>query len=78
MWQEVAGACFVHIITDSGLEGLSPSGGGRAGQMLIEGTFKELLIGQDPLNIEKIWDDLFWCVRGVGRKGISILCPFCR
>ena len=65
------GACFVHIITDSGLEGLSPSGGGRAGQMLIEGTFKELLIGQDPLNIEKIWDDLFWCVRGVGRKGLA-------
>ena len=26
------GACFVHIITDSGLEGLSPSGGGRAGR----------------------------------------------
>ena len=64
-------ACFVHIITDSGLEGLSPSGGGRAGQMLIEGTFKELLVGQDPLNIEKIWDDLFWCVRGVGRKGLA-------
>ena len=64
-------ACFVHIITDSGLEGLSPSGGGRAGQTLIEGTFKELLIGQDPLNIEKIWDDLFWCVRGVGRKGLA-------
>ena len=64
-------ACFVHIITDSGLEGLSPSGGGRAGQTLIEGTFKELLVGQDPLNIEKIWDDLFWCVRGVGRKGLA-------
>ena len=64
-------ACFVHIITDSGLEGLSPSGGGRAGQTLIEGTFKDLLIGQDPLNIEKIWDDLFWCVRGVGRKGLA-------
>ena len=23
-------ACFVHIMTDTGLEGLSPAGGGRA------------------------------------------------
>ncbi len=64
-------ACFVRIITDAGLEGLSPAGGGHAAQTLIEGTFKELLVGQNPLHIEKIWDDLFWCIRGVGRKGLA-------
>ena len=61
-------ACFVHIITDTGLEGLSPAGGGRATQALVEGSFKELLVGENPLHIEKIWDDLFWCIRGVVAK----------
>ena len=66
-----ATACFVHIVTDTGLEGLSPAGGGRAAQTLIEGTFKERLVGENPLHIEKLWDDLFWCIRGVGRKGLA-------
>ena len=64
-------ACFVHIMTDTGLEGLSPAGGGRATQALVEGSFKDLLVGENPLHIEKIWDDLFWCIRGVGRKGLA-------
>ena len=58
-------------MTDTGLEGLSPAGGGRAAQALVEGSFKELLVGENPLHIEKIWDDLFWCIRGVGRKGLA-------
>ena len=61
-----ATSCFVHIMTDTGLEGLSPAGGGRAAQTLVEATFKELLVGENPLHIEKLWDDLFWCIRGVG------------
>ena len=64
-------ACFVHTRTDTGLEGLSPAGGGRATQALVEGSFKELLVGENPLWVEKLWDDLFWCIRGVGRKGLA-------
>jgi L-alanine-DL-glutamate epimerase-like enolase superfamily enzyme len=63
--------CFVHLITDEGLEGLGLAGGAQASQPLIERTLKPLLVGQDPLHIEKIWDDLFWAVRGVGRKGLA-------
>jgi L-alanine-DL-glutamate epimerase-like enolase superfamily enzyme len=65
------GACFVHIITDEGLEGLGWAEGGRATQGLIETTLKSVLIGQDPLFIEKRWWEMFWSVRGVGRKGIA-------
>jgi L-alanine-DL-glutamate epimerase-like enolase superfamily enzyme len=65
-------ALFVHIATDEGLEGL---GVGQLGGVrdIIEHNLKPLLIGQDPLYHEKLWDDMFWRVRGFGRKG-SALC----
>jgi D-galactarolactone cycloisomerase len=63
------GAVFVHLRTDEGLEGL---GVGQTGtRELIERVFKELLLGRDPLAHERIWDDLFWRVRGFGRKGLA-------
>ena len=63
--------CFVHIVTDEGLEGLGTGGGARAAREIIEGSLKPILIGQDPLNIEQLWDDMFWRIRGVGRKGLA-------
>jgi L-alanine-DL-glutamate epimerase-like enolase superfamily enzyme len=63
------GAVFVHIKTDEGFEGL---GVGQSGtRELIEKSLKPLLIGQDPLSHEKLWDDMFWRVRGFGRKGLA-------
>ena len=63
-------ALFVHIRTDAGFEGLGV--GQPAGtRELIERTLKPLLIGQDPLYHEKLWDDMFWRVRGFGRKGVA-------
>lgn len=65
------GQCFVHIYTDEDLEGLGVGDGGRAAQTLINESLKPILIGADPLFIEKLWDDMFWRVRGVGRKGLA-------
>ena len=62
---------FYSHYDDEGLQGLGLGGGAQAARAVIEGTLKPLLIGQDPLHIEKIWDDLFWAVRGVGRKGLA-------
>ena len=45
--------------------------GGRSAQVLIDESLKPILIGQDPLTIEKLWDDMFWRVRGEGRKGLA-------
>ncbi|MBV9545048.1 MAG: mandelate racemase/muconate lactonizing enzyme family protein [Chloroflexi bacterium] len=63
------GGLFVHIRTDSGLEGLAP--GIATSRGIIQDTLKPLLIGQDPLAHEKLWDDMFWRVRGFGRKGVA-------
>ena len=65
------GQCFVHILTDEGLEGLGVGDGGRAAQVLINDSLKPILLGADPLYIEKLWDDMFWRLRGVGRKGLA-------
>jgi L-alanine-DL-glutamate epimerase-like enolase superfamily enzyme len=61
------GALFVHLKTDEGLEGLGicTAVGARA---ILEGDLKEILIGQDPLAHEKLWDDMFWRVRGTGGR----------
>ena len=65
------GQLFVHIFTDEGIEGLGmtyPSPGIRD---VINNALKSVLIGKDPLDIEKIWNDMYWKVRGYGRKGIA-------
>ena len=65
------GQLFVHIHTDEAVQGLGigqPSPGVR---QVIEDGLKPLLIGQDPFDIEKIWNDMFWQVRGYGRKGVA-------
>jgi L-alanine-DL-glutamate epimerase-like enolase superfamily enzyme len=64
------GALFVHVKTDEGIEGLGV-GTQPNSRGLIEHDLKPLLIGQDPLNHEKLWEDMFWRVRGFGRKGLA-------
>ncbi|MCL4535018.1 MAG: mandelate racemase/muconate lactonizing enzyme family protein [Bacteroidetes bacterium] len=63
--------CFVHILTDEGIEGLGWAAGNRGIQAVIETTLKDVLLDKDPLFIEKRWWEMFWTVRGVGRKGIA-------
>ena len=38
---------------------------------VIHARLKPLLIGQDPLDHERLWEDMFWRVRGFGRKGVA-------
>jgi len=62
---------FVHIKTDEGIEGFAPESGHPAIRAVVEGTLKDLLVGEDPFYIEKHWNKMFWAVRGYGRKGIA-------
>lgn len=62
---------WIHIKTDEGTEGLGVGTGNLAIRAVIENNLKDLLIGQDPFNIEKLWNDMFWRVRGYGRKGVA-------
>ena len=53
------GVLFVHIHTDEGIEGLGVGQADPGIQQVVESAFKGLLIGQDPFNIEKLWNDMF-------------------
>ena len=51
---------FLQISTDGGITGITPAGGGALSKVLIEGVLKAQVIGEDPLNTERIWDKMYW------------------
>ena len=67
-------ALIVEIETDSGLVGIAEAGaaGGPlvSTATVIEHELKPLLIGQDPLMIERLWQLMFARTRQHGRRGI--------
>ncbi|MGH2461524.1 MAG: mandelate racemase/muconate lactonizing enzyme family protein [Chloroflexota bacterium] len=65
------GALFVHIHTDAGIEGLGLGAATSAVRSVIHDNLQDLLIGEDPFEIERLWEAMFWRVRGYGRKGIA-------
>lgn len=70
----VRNAVIVEIETDSGLVGIAEAGsaGGPPSSTVavIEHELKPLLIGQDPLMIEHLWQTMFGRSRQHGRRGI--------
>ena len=65
---------LVIIKTDEGVEGYGFCCGGTAwaGKTFIDRHFKNLLIGEDPFDTERIWDKLFRASIVFGRKGGAI------
>jgi L-alanine-DL-glutamate epimerase-like enolase superfamily enzyme len=65
------GALIVEIETDERITGIGEAGlGGGATQTVIEKTLKPMLIGQDPLLIEALWQRMFARTRQFGRRGV--------
>lgn len=71
------GACLVEIETDDGLVGIGEActqseydEASLAAQVIIERGLKPLLIGEDPLNIRRIWEKLYIGTEWFGRAGI--------
>ena len=62
---------FVHIYTDEGYEGLGMAEATPGTRQVIQDALSRILIGKDPSDIEKLWDQMFWAVRGFGRKGVA-------
>lgn len=74
--QMARNALLVEIETDSGLVGVGESGsaGGplASTQVVVEQELKPLLVGEDPLLIERLWQKLFQRSRQHGRRGIMM------
>lgn len=68
------GALLVQVDTDDGLQGLGECAtfGASMSAMadIIENQLKGLLIGQNPLDTERLWETMVWSNFANGRKGI--------
>jgi L-alanine-DL-glutamate epimerase-like enolase superfamily enzyme len=65
---------LVKIRTDDGAQGIGYTytigQGGAAIKSLIEGAYKPLLLGENPRNIERLWEKMWWYLHYVGRGGL--------
>ncbi|HLJ18054.1 MAG TPA: enolase C-terminal domain-like protein [Bryobacteraceae bacterium] len=64
------GGFTVEISTDKGLKGYGH--GGPGGAFVVEKHLTKLLMGEDPFNVERIWDILWRSTMSYGRAGIAI------
>src|SRR6476659_6525397 len=65
------GGLLVEIETDERVIGLGEAGvGGGAARDVIEKVLRPMLIGEDPLLIEGLWQKMFARTRQYGRRGI--------
>src|SRR2546428_4722608 len=67
---------IANIQTDEGLAGLGYSlafggGGAQAIQVYLETRLKPVLLGEDPLFVERLWGRTYRADRGIKRQGIA-------
>ncbi|HEV8640822.1 MAG TPA: mandelate racemase/muconate lactonizing enzyme family protein [Methylomirabilota bacterium] len=65
-----------NIQTDEGLTGLGYSlafggGGAEAIQVYLESRLKPVLLGEDPLFVERLWERMYRADRGIKRQGVA-------
>jgi len=64
---------LVRIQTDSGLTGLGAAySHPDLVRLIIEGNLRAHLLGEDPLQIEALWDKMYGLTRWYGRKGAAV------
>lgn len=72
--QAARNALLVEVEADNGLIGIGEAGsaGGPlvSTQVVVEQELKPLLLGEDPLLIERLWQKMFQRTRQHGRRGI--------
>ena len=65
---------LVQFDTDNGLRGLGFAwaihGGGRAMQVIVEDDLAPLVLGEDPLDHERLASKIYWKLQGIGRRGL--------
>ncbi|KIR54064.1 racemase [Cryptococcus gattii Ru294] len=68
----VLGSIFVKIHASDGTVGYATGFGGPPACWLIEEHFKRFIVGQDPRDTNKMWDQMFRASMFYGRKGLPL------
>src|SRR5262249_40607148 len=67
-------ALLVHLHTDSSLRGFgfafALQGGGRALKIIADDDLAPLVVGEDPLDHERLAAKVYWRLQSIGRFGL--------
>jgi L-rhamnonate dehydratase len=69
---DAMGTILVEVELDNGMIGVGISIGGEAACYIVERHLYRFVEGQDPANVELMWDQMFRATMNYGRKGIAI------
>ena len=69
---DVLGGLIVEIETESGEVGIGISQGGDMGGFIVEQHLARFLIGSDPRDVERIWDQMWRSTLYYGQKGLAV------
>ncbi|MBI2941291.1 MAG: mandelate racemase/muconate lactonizing enzyme family protein [Chloroflexi bacterium] len=64
-----SGLGLVKVHTDEGVTGIGIGGGDRVSAAIVD-RLKGELIGEDPINVERLWHRM-WVPKLIGRRGLS-------
>jgi L-alanine-DL-glutamate epimerase-like enolase superfamily enzyme len=66
-------AVLVRIHTDDGISGVGSAGvGNGAAAYVLRQHLRPLLLGQDPFNVEVLWETMYRSTLNYGRKGLVV------
>ncbi|EMD84401.1 L-rhamnonate dehydratase [Pacificimonas flava] len=68
----VLGTLIVEIEAEDGTVGFAVTTGGAPAAYIVERHLSRFLIGRDPAEYEKIWDQMYFSTQYYGRKGLVI------
>ncbi len=70
---DAIGTVFVEVELTNGMVGYGTSIGGPPACFIIEKHLARFVEGQDPRNVELIWDEMWRATVNYGRKGFPFL-----
>jgi D-arabinonate dehydratase len=60
---------FIHVTTDEGITGVCPASPSPDINTYILDVYKPMVVGEDPFEVEKIWEKIYWTHLGSCRRG---------
>ena len=69
-FEQLPSAIVAIVKTDAGITGFGMGAGGSAAVEIIDGHLKHLLVGTSPLDVDRLWDQMYSSAVLYGRRGI--------
>jgi L-rhamnonate dehydratase len=70
--KEILGQMVVEVVAEDGTTGVGIANGGEPACFIVEKHLSRFVEGQDPRNIELMWDQMWRATINYGRKGLPI------